>query len=253
MQSRFTVPYGTDILACETLSSTLSYGVRHGRSKVADQRVVMKHECKHRGRPKIQADTTQREAIVATARMLFLQKGYGATTTEDIVGQCRISKQTLYRLFPGKATLFAAVVVAGREQWLNLPVPDDLPLETALEKIFRLDISEGEERERLQQIQMTLAEAQLHPELREIVKYCGSDQAHEQLAAWLQGQAERGRLRVVGDALATAQMLTDMVFGALLRRTIGNVEWRSGEDWRAHVKAAIGVFLHGVGTRAERQ
>lgn len=207
---------------------------------------MSKDHCKHRGRPKIQADTAQRETIVGVARMLFLQKGYGATTTEDIVGQCRISKQTLYRLFPGKATLFEAVVVAGRQQWLNLPVPDDLPLETALETIFRLDISEDEERERLQQIQMTLAEAQLYPELREIVKYCGSDQAHEQLAAWLNSQAARGTIRLAGDALATAQMLTDMVFGALLRRTIGSVEWRSGEAWRRHVKAAIGVFLHGV-------
>ena len=207
---------------------------------------MLKACCKHRGRPKTLEDTAQREAIVGVARMLFLQKGYGATTTEDIVGQCRISKQTLYRLFSGKAALFAAVVEEGRQQWLNLPVPDDMPLEMALEAVFRLDIGEDEERARLQQMQMTLAEAQLYPELREIIKSCGSAQAHALQAAWLQSRAERGELKLAGDALTTARLLTDMVFGALLRRAIGDLEWRSGEAWRVHVRIAIGVFLRGL-------
>lgn len=211
---------------------------------------MLKACCKHRGRPKTLEDTAQREAIVGVARMLFLQKGYGATTTEDIVGHCRISKQTLYRLFSGKVALFAAVVEQGRQQWLNLPVPDDMPLEPALEAVFRLDISEDEERARLQQMQMTFAEAQLYPELREIVKACGSVQAHTLLAEWLQRRAEHGEIRLAGDALTTAKLLTDMVFGALLRRTVGDLEWRSGEAWRMHVRTAIGVFLHGVGAHA---
>lgn len=201
---------------------------------------------RHRGRPKTVADSQLRCLIAKEAGALFLQHGYGATTTEDIAARCKISKQTLYRLFSGKASLFEAVIELTRPQWLNLPVPDDLPLQAALEMVFRVDISEDEERERMQFLEMALAEGRLYPELSNALKNCGSGQGHQALACWMQSQADNGFIELAGDALTTAYLLTDMVYGALLRRAIGDVIWRSGEAWRMHVRLAIKVFLNGI-------
>lgn len=208
--------------------------------------------CKSRGRPKALPDEMQRRSIVDKARNLFLLNGYGATKTEDIAAQCKISKQTLYRLFPGKSALFAAVVEANRPQWLELPVPEDLPLQQALERIFRIDISEEEDRERLDFAQLSLTEGRAHPELYEIVKECGSNYSIAALACWIRRQEELGRVKLAGDALNAARMLMDMVFGALVVTLFNEMEWPSGAARRTHIRNAINVFLHGVCTAAPR-
>jgi TetR/AcrR family transcriptional regulator, mexJK operon transcriptional repressor len=210
--------------------------------------VMSEDYCKSRGRPKAFADDAQRRTILDRARRLFLLHGYGATKTEDIAAQCKISKQTLYRLFPGKSALFAAVVEANRPQWLELPVPEDLPLQQALERIFRIDISDEEDRERLDLAQLSLTESHTHPELLEIVKECGSKYSLAALAGWLKRQEELGRIRLAGDALSTSRMLMDMVFGALAVKLFNDMDWPSGQARRAHIRYAIGVFLHGVCT-----
>lgn len=206
---------------------------------------------KHRGRPKAAADSDLRQAVADVASRLFIEKGYGATTTEEIAACCKISKQTLYRLFPGKAALFAAVIELTQPRWLDFSVPDDVPLQAALEVIFRLDISEEEARDRMQLLRMTLAEGRLYPELCEILKSFGSDQGLLMLTNWVQRQVDAGRIELTGDARHMANLLSDMVFGSLLRRTIGDLEWQSDADWRAHACLAIRVFLHGAGARSK--
>lgn len=203
--------------------------------------------CTKRGRPKAVIDSQLRQSIAFEANRLFLHKGYGATTTDEIAACCKISKQTLYRLFVGKSALFEAVVDLARPQWLDLQMPDDLPLQAALEMIFRINLSADEERERMRFLEMVLTEGRLHPELSEILKKCGSGYGHRALADWIQRQADNGRIRLAGDALSTAYLLTDMVFGSLLRRTLGDTEWQRGEAWRTHVSTVIKIFLHGVG------
>ena len=51
-----------------------------------------------------------RAAIVAAARELFAEKGYGATSTEEIVARAGLTRGALYHHFKGKGDLFLAVV-----------------------------------------------------------------------------------------------------------------------------------------------
>lgn len=225
------------------------WGYRQGTQGAGWRRQVTENCIKHRGRPKTGADAHLRKLIAEEAGVLFLQKGYGATTTEEIAARCKISKQTLYRLFSGKSALFAAVVELKRPQWLNLPAPEHLPMQAALEAVFRINIGEDEERERMQFLEMMLAEGRLYPELSEILKNRGSSHAHQVLADWMQRQANNGLIELAGTALSTAYLLTDMVFGSLFRRTIGEGTWGTGEAWRAHVRIVVRVFLCGAGQR----
>ncbi|MDE2458165.1 MAG: helix-turn-helix transcriptional regulator [Rhodospirillales bacterium] len=203
--------------------------------------------CKGRGRPKALCDDTQRHTILAQSRRLFVQRGYGATKTEDIAAACKISKQTLYRLFPSKPALFAAVVEAARPQWLEFPVPEELPLQQALERIFRIGISDEEDRDRLELARLRLTECPNHPELHQLVTESETNHPLAPLACWMARQEELGRLRLVGDAFSLARMLADMVFGALVMNSFNDFRWPSGEARQTHIRNAISVFLRGVG------
>jgi AcrR family transcriptional regulator len=55
-----------------------------------------------------QAEATRGE-LVAVARQLFTERGYGGTSIEDIVERAGVARGALYHHFPGKDALFAAV------------------------------------------------------------------------------------------------------------------------------------------------
>jgi TetR/AcrR family transcriptional regulator, mexJK operon transcriptional repressor len=205
-----------------------------------------------RGRPKTASDAAQRSAITAAAKKLFLEKGYGNSTTGDLTARCKISKHTLYRLFPSKAALFAAVVTANKPSWLDFTAADDeLPLEEALARIFRIDISPDADQERLAFVRLVVTESRHSPELAEILRESGSDVARAELAHWLARHAARGRI-LVDDAGSLARMLMDMIFGAIILKGVGELEWPGSIDRQAHIRRCIAVFLNGVRPRIGR-
>ena len=201
---------------------------------------------RRRGRPRKLPSDAQCQQIVETARRLFVEKGYGATTTDDITAACHISKQTLYRFYPSKAAMFAAVIAAERNLWLRFPVDEEQPIAAGLADIFRLDLDEEAERRRLGLQRLVLIEERQYPELREIKTIHGGDVSLRALVSYLAGQAARGRLRQ-GDYAGYARMLSDMVFGPLLKRGISLSETPDRAERRAHLLACIDLFLHGAG------
>jgi AcrR family transcriptional regulator len=61
-----------------------------------------------------QAERTEatRGRLVATARRLFAEKGFAATSTEEILGAAGVSRGALYHHFSGKTDLFQAAFEA---------------------------------------------------------------------------------------------------------------------------------------------
>jgi AcrR family transcriptional regulator len=202
-----------------------------------------------RGRPKLLSDESQKALIVDGARQLFLERGYGRTTTDDVAAQCRISKQKLYRLFPGKPALFAAVVDAHRHSMLALPGDyNAMPLDEALLKIFHFDIDAAVERERIALLQMVVHEARQFPELEAILRQYGAERSRDELAKWLIAQHRRGRIRI-DNGRRTAQILMDMIFGAVVPKIGDSVVLQQAAQRRKHVRQCIAIFLNGVAAR----
>ncbi|MDA2803604.1 TetR/AcrR family transcriptional regulator [Nocardiopsis suaedae] len=52
----------------------------------------------------------RRRTVLSTAVSAFAERGYFGTTTTDVAQRAGISQAYVYRLFPGKEALFAAVV-----------------------------------------------------------------------------------------------------------------------------------------------
>lgn len=201
-----------------------------------------------RGRPKVMSDEKRRATIVAKAEELFIHNGYGKTSTDEIAAQCKISKQTLYRIFPGKIDLFAAVVESHRMRMIDLSSDyDDLPIEDALAKIFMIDLDQQSYEIRACFIRTANTESLQHPNLREILKTHGGIKSRIELTEWLDRQCSKDKLSI-RDTGSAAQMLMDMLTGAVIFDAIGGFSWTHAEDRIAHFKQCISIFLDGAAT-----
>lgn len=197
-----------------------------------------------RGRPKGQPDETRRQAIINEAFRAFVELGLGGTTTDIVASRCRISKQTLYRFFPSKTDLFAAVVASHRRMMLRLPRPphEDAPLEHVIADIFMIDIDEETERTRESFIRMVMRESHQQPELGAVLFREGPETSRLDLATWLETQIANGKLRPVNPA-TMARILMDLLFGGV---GPGPKGWKDLAERREHLKEAIAIFLQGA-------
>lgn len=199
-----------------------------------------------RGRPKSQPDPVRREIIARRAAEMFASQGYAGTTTEDVAAACGISKQTLYRLFPSKTALFASVVDHHRQQMLDFSDTEGLDDAAGLEKIFRIDIDPETDLARTRLVRVVVAESADHPELGEMMMRHGGDKARAELGAWL---AARALVPAGIDPELQADILLNMVFGAVVAKEMGELDWPGRDRRRTYMRQCIRVFLDGARPR----
>jgi AcrR family transcriptional regulator len=205
-----------------------------------------------RGRPKTVSDDERRAEIVREARAIFYELGYAGTTMDLVATRCRISKQTLYRLFPSKTDLFVAIIAEHRASMLALPRPEDenLPFDKALEQIFMIDIDEDQERERDAFIHLAISESQQSPEIAMLLHTYGGKQSQRMLADWLLEQQRRGVIEIA-DAASGARMLMSMIFDAMISRPGRPKDWTDREMRLRHLRHCIAIFTAGVRPRRD--
>ena len=198
------------------------------------------------GRPKVRSDAEQRDIIVRKALDLFLDVGFAAMKMDGISAECKISKRTLYRLFPSKLDLFKAMVEMHRESMLTFPETlAMMPLEEALAEIFRIDLGSVEDCRRAAFIDRTVAEAKAVPELGSILHHEGGEKAKVLLAAWFNERNRDGTLRI-GNPYSAASILMDMVFGAIAFKPTEVAYWPGGVDRKTYLRECIRYFVNGV-------
>lgn len=237
--------YGTDQLNSYQIGPT---SIARNLAETKKIGVISKTSRRPRGRPKTKTDDQRRAEIVAVARALFVDGGYGAMTTDAVAARCRTSKRAIYKHFADKADLFGAIVAAHNVEMVALPLADDdLPLEEAIATIFRIDIDPESDRHRKAFLKAAMEQSQ-YPELPMLVVEHGIETSRRMLARWLASRSDRGEL-AVPDADQAARVLMDMMFGAQRFRPGSPEDWPDEADRKAHQRFYIRVFLNGFRPR----
>ncbi|WP_419785652.1 TetR/AcrR family transcriptional regulator [Pseudodesulfovibrio sp.] len=199
-----------------------------------------------RGRPKTMTDEARRAMIVAEAEKLFVAQGFCGTGTGQIATRCKMSKRTMYRLFPGKLELFTAVVESHRMRMMDFgDGHDSLPLDQALAKIFMIDLDQHAYEVRASFLRAANVDSLQCPELRNILRRHGGEKNRADLSAWLTRQCRNGRL-VIKDVNSASQMLMDMLTGSVIFDALGGFSWGSPDERVAHFRQCIDIFLKGA-------
>jgi AcrR family transcriptional regulator len=209
---------------------------------------------RRRGRPAGSRGTD----LLAAAREVLLTHQYAGATMDAVAARARISKQTLYRQYPSKEALYAAVVRdwvdrgrdAMRPHLQKLMETDDVRL--GLLELSRTLHAGVLSPPVLQMRTLIAAEAERFPEVAADYVRRSWDHNQDLLADALRHLTDRGLLRVDNPRVA-AEQLTWLTLAAPLNRltlTAGAARYPT-EELEAIAHEAVTTFLDRYGARDE--
>src|SRR5215467_3802894 len=184
--------------------------------------------------------------ILAAARSLFLNLGYGETSMDAIARRAAVSKATLYSHFDGKDALFAALIMAEcrhlsdqiGQRALDEPDIRDALLRVAHDFNNLLCTGDG-----LTMYRIVVAEAPRFPELGRVFYDSGPTIMIDRIATILRRATER-RLLKVGDPRVAAIQFISLIRGELhLTRVLGLK--KASKNPADYIEASVDLFLAG--------
>lgn len=190
----------------------------------------------------------KREAMMAAATRLFLQKGFSGTSMDDIAAQANVSKQTVYKHFADKDQLFREIVLRMTERAETFvhdieSRPSSGDLEADLRGLARHHLATVLQPELLQFRRLVIGEADRFPDLAATYYMRGPGRVLTALAALFSDLAEQGQLRI-DDADLAANHYAWLVLGAQLDRSMFyGPTATSDDDLRRCGDEAVRVFL----------
>ena len=206
------------------------------------------------GRPsRDEAERRHRELLETTKRLL-LERGWEATSIDEISRQSGVAKRFLYARYPDKAALFFAAVAQFRDEQIGALGTLGAPPEDVEEGLFALAkqiFAVAMREETLAIIRLFIAEA---PRLRDYAKLFAESFPRRGLsgiARLLTTYAERGALRFEDPQFA-AEQFAMLIIGVPQRLAmLGHRDPPEREEQR--LRAAVRLFLDGCrGRGAER-
>lgn len=195
------------------------------------------------------ASAQERQAsIIAAAASLFAQKGFNGTTTREIAKTAGISEALLFRYFPTKRALYAAIL-AEKVQLSQLM----LTVEEAAKKrddarVFALiasfRIHRGADPTLLRLLLFSALEGH---ELSDMFFRNRHRVFYEYLAGYIARRTREGAFRRVDPLLAAQSFIGMIAYHRLLHEIFGVPAHCSPED---AVAGYVGVFLNGIRPRS---
>jgi AcrR family transcriptional regulator len=186
------------------------------------------------------------DRILAAARTLFLQHGYGETSMDAIARHAAVSKPTLYSHFDSKAALFAALIVTecqhladaiGRRALDQADIRDAL-LQVAHDFNNLLCSGDG-----LTMYRIVVAEVPRFPELGEVFYDSGPTIMIDRIADVLSRAADRGLLEIVDPRIAAIQFIS-LIRGELHLTSVLGLK-KASKNPADYIEASVDLFLAG--------
>lgn len=199
------------------------------------------------------------ERILDTAVEVFAEKGYSATTTNEIAKRASVAEGTIFRYFPKKKDLLTKAI------YRFLDVFGKQIVISPLEKIFEAKKEESIEvilkaiimdRVKLFQrysghFKVLLMEMQYHEELLNIFKERIVSNAAQFGYGVIDALYERGEIRDVNGLVAFRTFVAGVVFMLFQRQFIPNVT--SGLTIEEEIDALIDLYLNGIRNREKEE
>ena len=167
----------------------------------------------------------KRRAILDAATTLFLREGYPATSMDQIAAAASVSKQTVYKQFADKQSLFREIVT-GTVAEISDPVAeqvdslrDSTDLAADLHGLARALLTQVIQPRMMQLRRLVIGEAGRFPELGRLFHDSGPGRTIDTLAATFESLAARGTLRLQDPRLA-AEHFNWLVMSTPLNRVM---------------------------------
>jgi len=191
-------------------------------------------------------DNPKVEKILAGARQVFLQHGYGAATTDMVQQAAGVSKSTVYSYFPGKDALFAAVVQTECERLVGDVHRERVKAHTVRETLLRM----GEKLFEtilapsvLALLRIVIAESPRFPHLGAAVREAGALPLQRELADYLVEASWHGELRAADTRAAARHFIGMVLHDVQMDCLLGQRPPPAAADTRTIVEAAVDAFL----------
>jgi AcrR family transcriptional regulator len=201
----------------------------------------------------------KRRAILDAATTLFLGNGYRGTSMDEIAALAGVSKQTVYKAFSDKESLFSEIVVGAVDEAADpvhaevLALEDTGDVEADLGRLARHLLGRVMQPRILKLRRLVIGEAGRFPELGRTFYEQGPARTIASLATAFERLAARGALRLDDPALAAAHF-NWLVMSIPLNRAmlLGDDQPPAGAELDRYADAGVRAFLaaHGTGGSA---
>jgi AcrR family transcriptional regulator len=192
----------------------------------------------------------RRQAILETAREVFLKEGFAAASMSAIATRVGGSKGTLYNYFDSKETLFIAVIqdYCDRNQAEVFDfdlLSSDFPtgLRMLAERYVRLMLSDRV----IALNRLVIAEAVRFPEIGRTLYEAGIRRGLKRLGGYIQTAMDQGDLATADAALAAEQLIELCVGGGYRLRLQNVAPEPSTAEVQGKVDTALLTFMQVYG------
>ncbi len=199
----------------------------------------------------------KRRAIIEAATDLFLRQGYLGTSMDEIAASAAVSKQTVYKHFADKQTLFRAIVTSTVDMISDpnyeavVGLKDSRELERDLIEFARGQLRLVMQPQVLQLRRLVIGESGSFPELGQAFYERGPGRTIAGLAEAFELLAERGLLQLDGDPLLAAEHFNWLVMSTPLNRAMlgGDALTPPAADLDQYAEAGARAFLSAYAPR----
>jgi TetR/AcrR family transcriptional repressor of mexJK operon len=191
------------------------------------------------------------DRLLDAATVVFMEKGFDATSMGEIAKLAHASTETFYRHFPTKEGLFERVLLRRTEslngKWTSVLLSQDAP-EKVLAAFGELGLSLLLAPEMLSLHRILVMEKGRFPDVVDSFDAEGPARVQAALASYLAVQIKKGKLRKMNPDVGARQFWDLVALEFLFRMNLHSIPAPTKAEIRQRVREAIDCFLHGYGS-----
>ncbi len=188
--------------------------------------------------------SAQEERLLAAATDVFLEKGFSATSIDEIAASAKASKITFYNHFGNKEELFESVMIRMNERIhasFAAALEGDITVEQGLLSFARQMMKVLYSAEAVRLLRVLHSETERFPHLGQIFEEAGPERGRKLLTGFIRKKMEDGELREAEPDLA-AEHFMHLALGELARRMLLGLIPPSKDQIEKRLKSAVDVF-----------